>query len=290
MMERWQGKVALVTGATSGIGRAVALDLAAAGMQVVAWGRRQARLDELASESEALAGSIRGRAVDLREEADILAGFAEAREALGGVDVLINNAGLGYETSLSDGETEKWREMLEVNVLALCICTREVVMDTERRGVDGHIVHVSSLSAHRVPPGSGVYSATKYAVRSLAEGLRKELREKKSGTRISQVSPGYVETEFHRTFTGSEERAKETYSKFRVLDADDVAGAVRMPSRTPRGSARERGSSLRSRACVPSSAATRPRTSSVFPRRGGSSRRRPHRPRLRGRRRPRAGR
>ena len=94
------------------------------------------------------------------------------------------------------GSSDDWREMLEVNVLALCICTREAIADMRKRGDDGHIVHIASMAAYRVPLRSGVYSATKFAVRSLTEGLRCELRAAKSGIRISAVSPGFVETEF----------------------------------------------------------------------------------------------
>jgi NADP-dependent 3-hydroxy acid dehydrogenase YdfG len=102
--------------------------------------------------------------------------FGAIREKFGGVDVLVNNAGLGHDAPLTSGATDEWREMLELNVLALCICTREAIADMRRRGDDGHVVHVSSLAAHRVPPGSGVYAATKFAVRALTEALRQELR------------------------------------------------------------------------------------------------------------------
>jgi NADP-dependent 3-hydroxy acid dehydrogenase YdfG len=223
-LERWAGRVALVTGASSGIGRAVAVELAQAGLKVVACARRRDRLEALAAEHPA--GRIRAEAVDLRDAAAIEAMFARTREAWGGVDVLVNNAGLGHHAPLSSGDTEAWREMLEVNVLALCVCTREAVGDMERRGVDGHVFHVSSMSAHRVPGGSGVYSATKYAVRSLTEGLRLELRERQSPIRVTAISPGFVETEFAAHYHRSEAKAKETYSRYKVLESGDVAEAL----------------------------------------------------------------
>lgn len=215
--------MALVTGASSGIGRSVATALARAGMRVAACARRADRLEALRAE---IGDAITPLEVDLRDDAAIVAMFDSVREALGGVDVLVNNAGLGHAAPLLSGDTALWREMLEVNVLALCACTREAIADMRRRDTDGHVIHISSMAAHRVPPGSGVYSATKYAVRSLTESLRQELRAIDSPIRVSSVSPGFVETEFAEHYHKSAEAAAKTYSRYRVLDADDVARAV----------------------------------------------------------------
>jgi NADP-dependent 3-hydroxy acid dehydrogenase YdfG len=163
---------------------------------------------------------------DLRDTAAIESLFDRVRNEWGGVDILINNAGLGRRAPLSSGSTEKWREMLEVNVLALCVCTREAVTDMRARGDRGHVVHIASMASHRVPAGSGVYSATKYAVRSLTEGLRLELREAESKIRVSAISPGFVETEFAEVYHGRPEAAQETYGRFTVLQPEDVADAV----------------------------------------------------------------
>jgi NADP-dependent 3-hydroxy acid dehydrogenase YdfG len=185
-------KVAMITGASSGIGEAIAEALADQGTHLVLLARRQARLLALAERLRARAPKglhVLPYPCDLRDEAQILAAFAAARERFGGVEILVNNAGLGREAPLGSGATADWREMLEVNVLALCICTREAVSDMRRRGDRGHVVHVSSMAAHRVPGGSGMYSATKFAVRSLTEGLRRELRALGSAIRVSAVSP-----------------------------------------------------------------------------------------------------
>ncbi|MEQ8454024.1 MAG: SDR family NAD(P)-dependent oxidoreductase [Sandaracinaceae bacterium] len=222
-MEPWKGKVALVTGASSGIGAATARRLSADGMRVALAARREDRLDALAAD---LPGEALAHAVDLRDTASIDGLFDAIRARWGGVDVLVNNAGLGRDAPLTSGDTEAWREMLEVNVLALAVCTREAVKDMRARGDRGHVVHVSSMAAHRVPPGSGVYSATKYAVRSLTEGLRKELRELKSAIRVTAISPGFVETEFAAAYHGSEDAARETYGRYPVLQPDDIADAV----------------------------------------------------------------
>ncbi len=227
---RWRDRVALVTGASSGIGRAIAARLAVdLGMRVAICARRAERLAALRAEILAAApgAEILVQPCDLRDEAAILELFAGVRARFGGVDVLINNAGVGRAAPLSSGATEHWREMLELNVLALCICTREAVTDMRARGDDGQVIHVASMASHRVPPGSGVYSATKFAVRSLIEGLRLELRELGSDIRVGAISPGYVETEFAENYAhGDRERARQTYSQFKVLAPDDVARSV----------------------------------------------------------------
>jgi NADP-dependent 3-hydroxy acid dehydrogenase YdfG len=222
-IERWKGKVALVTGASSGIGVAIARALSGAGLKVALAARRQDRLESLAAE---LPGEALVAPTDLRDEQSVASLFARVRDAWGGVDVLVNNAGLGHKAPLLSGETERWREMLEVNVLGLCICTREAVSNMRARGDSGHVFHISSMSAHRVPHGSGVYSASKFAVRSLTEGLRLELRELNSAVRVTSISPGFVETEFAERYHQSAELGRETYSHYKVLEADDVAQAL----------------------------------------------------------------
>ncbi|MFV8749937.1 SDR family NAD(P)-dependent oxidoreductase [Nannocystaceae bacterium ST9] len=237
MSERWRGRVALVTGASSGIGRAIAERLAIGeGMKVAVCARRSDRLAELSKAIRAIDRKAELLAIscDLRDEAAIAKMFAAIRERFGGVDVLINNAGLGRAAPLMSGASEDWREMLELNVLALCICTREALADMRSRGDDGHVIHIASMASHRVPPGSGVYSASKFAVRSLTEGLRMELREAGSDIRVTAISPGYVETEFAQNYAhGDAEHAKATYSRFPVLQPGDVADMVAYALRAP---------------------------------------------------------
>jgi NADP-dependent 3-hydroxy acid dehydrogenase YdfG len=218
----WRGKTALVTGASDGIGRATARRLLDEGLNVVACARRVERVAAIAEGDERLL-AVR---CDLRQEQPILELFARARERFGGVDLLVNNAGLGHDAPLMSGAVEHWREMLEVNVLALCICTREAVSDMQSRGVAGHVIHVASMASHRVPRGSGVYAATKFAVRALTEGLRQELRAAGSKIRITAVSPGFVETGFAAHYHRSEEAAQRTYGRYPVIQPEEVADAV----------------------------------------------------------------
>lgn len=228
MPEAPHKRVALVTGASSGIGHAVARRLAGLGYELAILARRAERLVELSSVilAEHPETKVLVLPCDLRDTNAIVRSFERIRERFGGVDLLINNAGLGRRSPLSSGSTEHWREMLEVNVLALCICTREAVQDMKRRGDQGHVVHIASMASHRVPLNSGVYSATKYAVRSLTEGLRLELREADSSIRVSAISPGFVETQFAEIYNGRPEAAQETYGRFAVLQPEDVADAV----------------------------------------------------------------
>lgn len=225
-MDRWRGRVALVTGASAGIGRAVAQRLAEGGMKVALTARRADRLDALAAAIGEAGGEALALPADARDEAALLEVFERVRAAWGGVDVMVNNAGLGRDAPLCDGDTAGWREMLDVNVLALAICTREAVSDMRRRGDAGQIIHISSMSGHRVPPGGGgFYAATKHAVRALTEGLRQELRAAGSAIRVCAISPGTVETEFFAVMRGPE-GAAEAYGRFPCLQPHDVADAV----------------------------------------------------------------
>jgi NADP-dependent 3-hydroxy acid dehydrogenase YdfG len=217
--------VAAITGASSGIGRAIAYRLAQDGYDLALAARRQDQLQALQQDLSAFPGNVLIQSVDLRQEDQILDWFAVIQARWGRLEVLVNNAGLGYQASLISGSTEAWRETLEVNVLALCICTREAIRLMQAQGDRGHIVHMGSMSGHRVP-GSGVYSASKFAVRALTEGLRQELRAANSRIRISAISPGYVETEFAEKYHRSAEQAQVVYSQFPVLQPVDVANAV----------------------------------------------------------------
>lgn len=231
-MDRWKDRVALVTGASSGTGRAIARELVRNGMRVAICARRKGRLQGLQRELAGKGGEILSVPTDLRDEVQIIGLFDTIRKRWGGVDVLVNNAGLGHNASLVDGKTDDWREMFELNVLALSICTREAVKDMRQRCYDGYVIHISSMSGHRQAPsikGTSMYmyNATKYAVRALTEGLRRELREMGSGIRVTAISPGVMETEWAAKFHRSEGAAKEIFDERKVIQPEDIASIVR---------------------------------------------------------------
>lgn len=214
------GKTALVTGATSGIGRAIAGSLVGAGAAVVGCGRSEHGLRELA-DGLAASGEVTAVAVDLRERASIDALFGQ----LGALDMLINCAGVAPRAPLLDGSFDDFAELLEVNVLAVAYCCQLAVARFGAAG--GSIVNVSSMSGHRVPPSGGLYAPTKFAVRALTEALRHELKAAGNATRVACVSPGFVDTPLlDRYFRGAEGKLAELRSGMRMLSPDDVAAAV----------------------------------------------------------------
>ncbi|KAK3089340.1 hypothetical protein FSP39_002839 [Pinctada imbricata] len=200
MMERWRGRVALVTGGSMGIGEATAKRLVSHGMKVVVCARSFEKLEALSKEYQ----NIHPIKCDLRDRDDITRMFKEIKETHGGIDVCVNNAGLALESPILDGDPDLWDEMWKVNVRALCLCTQESVKSMRERNVDdGHIININSLSGHRCGK-QHFYSATKFAVTSLSEGLRWELNAVQSRIRVTSISPGLVHTNFAHTLMGKD--------------------------------------------------------------------------------------
>jgi NADP-dependent 3-hydroxy acid dehydrogenase YdfG len=209
-------RVAVVTGASSGIGAATARALAGAGFEVVAAARRLERCEELAAE-------IDGRA--LRLDVTDPGSVAELAEAVPDAAVLVNNAGgaLGLEP-VAEADEEKWRTMYESNVLGVMRVTKALLPALERSG-DGHVVVVGSVAGVEVYEGGGGYTAAKHAARAVTETLRLELLGKP--VRVSEVAPGLVETEFSLVrFDGDEEKAAKPYEGMTPLSATDVADLI----------------------------------------------------------------
>ena len=237
-----QDKVVMVTGASSGIGRAISLALAKEGMRLAIVARNLDKLVTLKAQiesypppqgyGEAGGGRAYPLAVDLKDESQLLFAFEAIGREWGGVDVLINSAGLGHDAPLSSGRTEHFREMLELNVLALSVITREAVKNMQANKTAGQIIHISSMSAYRVQTGAGMYAATKHAVRAMTEGLRRELREAGSSIRVTAVSPADTETEFMERMLGRQEAGKRA-PEYRQMDPEDIAQAVLYILKTP---------------------------------------------------------
>ncbi|XP_049771849.1 dehydrogenase/reductase SDR family member 11-like [Schistocerca cancellata] len=192
-MERYAGRVALVTGANSGIGAATARALLRRGLQVVGLDRRIDRVQ--APELKDAPGTLYPLQCDVSCEENVLRAFKWIRENLGGVDVLINSAGVCRENLPTTGQTAEWRHTLDVNVLGLSVCTREAVQSMLDRGVDdGFVIHICSIAGHIMPfdPLCSMYHASKHAVRALLEGLRKDLVVSNSKIRCGFSEQGKV--------------------------------------------------------------------------------------------------
>ncbi|KAF4523701.1 hypothetical protein B566_EDAN011565 [Ephemera danica] len=226
-MERWRGRVAIVTGASAGIGTAIAKMLAEQGMKVVATARRLDRLQKLSKESK---GEIHAQKCDVTKEEDVIQLVRWTRENLGGVHVLVNNAGVYADNPIVEIDTEKYHSVFNTNVFGLVTLTREALKDMRERGVDdGHIFHINSISGQRmidVPPLNYVYSASKHAVTVLTEGLRRELRDLKTKIRVTSISPGYVRTEIYIAEGHTKEESDKFYDSIICLESEDVANAL----------------------------------------------------------------
>ena len=217
-------RVALVTGASSGIGEATVRSLAAAGFEVVAAARRVERCEEVAHE-------VGGRAIRLDvADPDSVAKLAED---LPEVSVVVNNAGgaLGLEP-VAEADEENWRQMYETNVMGVMRVTKALLPALERSD-DGHVVVVGSVAGVEVYPGGAGYTAAKHAANAVTRTLRLELLGK--AIRVSEVAPGMVETEFSLTrFGGDEGKAAKVYEGTTPLTAEDVADAIAYVVTRPR--------------------------------------------------------
>ncbi|MDX6696928.1 MAG: hypothetical protein QOE65_325 [Solirubrobacteraceae bacterium] len=217
------GKVAAITGATSGIGEATALALAGAGASVALAGRREDRLEDLA-------GRISGRALavptDVTQEDQARAFVERTRDELGGLDILVNNAGVMLLGPVQGADLDEWRQMVEVNLLGLLYCTHAALPIMRDTG-GGDIVNISSVAGRVASLGSAVYNLTKWGVNGFSEGLRQEALH--VGVRVSVVEPGMVETELldhnkNPVVIESAEKMKEQVGT--PLAADDIARAI----------------------------------------------------------------
>jgi NADP-dependent 3-hydroxy acid dehydrogenase YdfG len=190
------GKTAVVTGASSGIGRAIAEALGAAGAHVYLSGRSAQPMEDAKKRIEQRGGRASSVPGDVRDVAQVRALVERAARETGRLDVMVNNAGLSYPAPIVDGEPEEWRAMLETNVLALLVGCQAAVRAMRACKAEGHIVNISSIAAQR--PDSGVYGSTKHAVNAISATLRRELEG--DTIRVVNVMPGAIATNFARNF------------------------------------------------------------------------------------------
>jgi NADP-dependent 3-hydroxy acid dehydrogenase YdfG len=220
------GKVALVTGASSGIGEATAIALAQAGAAVAIGARRRDRLDAIAGKLRDDGATVLQLDLDVTDEQQCRTAVSRTREELGGLDVLVNNAGVMLLGTIVGADTEDWRRMLHTNVLGLMYMTSATIDGMVEQG-SGDIVNVSSVAGRTARKGAGVYNASKWAVNAFSESLRQEVTAR--GVRVSLVEPGAVSTELTDHITQPEARrvSKESAQNMRTLQPEDIARAVR---------------------------------------------------------------
>ena len=208
------GKVAIVTGGTRGIGRAIASALVSAGVQVAITARREQDVAEATSQLTQN-GKAAGYVCDVRDYAQVKSMFARVVEDFGGVDILLNNAGIGILASVESMSVEDFRAVLETNVFGVFYCCHEAIPLMKRRG-GGYIINISSLAGANAHPNMAAYNASKFGLNGFSEALMQEVRH--DGIKVSYIMPGSVNTEF-----GGDEPSE---AKSWQLQSEDIAKVV----------------------------------------------------------------
>lgn len=218
------GKTIVITGASSGLGEAAARHLADRGAAVVVGARRVERIEALAREINDGGGKAIAVATDVTDRAQVQALVDAAMEAFGRLDVIVNNAGLMPQSPLEGLRVEEWDRMIDVNIKGVLYGIAAALPYFQRQKA-GHFINVSSVAGHKVHPNSAVYSATKFAVRALSEGLRQEVKPYNIRTTI--ISPGAVSSELANTITDPEVSASmHAFYADIAIPADAFARAV----------------------------------------------------------------
>lgn len=224
-MTNLEGRVALVTGASSGIGEATAMALAVCGCEVALFARRKDRLEDLASRIEDETGKkalvIAG---DGRENEAAVKAVSSTVARFGRLDILVNNAGVMYVGPVASADVKDWKNMIDINVLGLMYFTHAAIPELKKQG--GNIVNVSSVSGRLVSSRSAVYSATKFAVNAFSDGIRQELAADR--IRVTVIEPGAVLTELtdHIADSNTKDTVKKWVATMEALQSEDIAGAI----------------------------------------------------------------
>lgn len=220
------GRSALVTGASSGLGRHFALTLAEAGADVALAARRKDRLEALAREVEALGRRAVPVAMDVADERSVVEGVAAAWQGLGGIDVVVNNAGVSVPKFALETSAEEWRRVLDANLTGAFLVTREVARRMAERGQGGAIVNNASAIAFKVMKGLASYAASKAGLIQLTQALALEFARDK--IRVNAIAPGYVLTDLNREFFATPQGAKliERIPERRLGRMEELDGAL----------------------------------------------------------------
>ena len=224
------GKVAIITGASSGIGRATALALAKAGAKVAAGARRTDRLDSL--EKQIGSGEVMIQKLDVTKKSDCDSFVEAVIKKWGTVDILVNNAGLMPLSFFKNLKVDEWDQMIDVNIKGVLYCTAAAIPHMIAKK-SGHIVNISSVAGRIVFPAGSVYCATKHAVAAFSEGIRQELSQR-ANIRVTCIEPGVVATELLNTITDkSLEKFVEASKQMDALQAEDIASAILFAVNSP---------------------------------------------------------
>ncbi len=219
-------KIALITGATSGIGEATAIEFAKHNYNLIITGRRAGRLLELAKKlTDKYDVQVQTLIFDVRVQASVIEAINSLPEEWKKITVLVNNAGLASGLDpIQNGDVDDWEKMIDTNVKGLLYVSKSIIplMIANKKG---HIVNISSIAGKEAYANGNVYCATKHAVEALTKSMRIDLL--KEGIRVSSVSPGMVDTEFSQVrFHGDAKRAEEVYKGFEPLHAEDIAETI----------------------------------------------------------------
>jgi NADP-dependent 3-hydroxy acid dehydrogenase YdfG len=220
-----KGKVAIVTGASSGIGYATSLALAKVGAKVAAGARRMDKLKSLESEIAKSGGEVFIQKLDVTKKADCDSFVDAVAKKWGTVDILVNNAGLMPLSFFKSFKVDEWDQMIDVNIKGVLYCTAATIPHMISKK-SGHIVNISSIAGRVVFPAGSVYCATKHAVTAFSEGLRQEFSQR-ANVRVTCIEPGVVDTELNNTITDkSLEKFVEATKQMAALHAEDIANAI----------------------------------------------------------------
>jgi NADP-dependent 3-hydroxy acid dehydrogenase YdfG len=228
-----KGKVALVSGASSGIGAATARKLAANGVKVGLAARRLDRLEQLTAEIRAAGGDAVAIEMNVADQASVASGVKKLVQTYGTIDIAFNNAGLMPISDVESLKTTEWHRMVDVNVKGVLNTTAEVLPYMQKQGA-GHIVNTSSIAGRKVFPGLSVYCATKHAITAFSDGLRMEIAPKHN-IRVTCIQPGAVESELfeHISDQNYRNQMEQLKDQMTFLKADDIADTILFALQAP---------------------------------------------------------